>query len=178
DQALKFAVKAHKHQVRKTEKDTPYVYHPISVGMILRDAGFNDDVVIAGILHDTIEDTGTKAEAIEKVFGKKVRQLVESVSEDKNLSYDERKHNYLEVVLAGNDETKAISIADALHNLHSLEQAIEERGDKVWKSFSRDKELTVGHYLLKVKAILKKWPHPMAKETLRQVMKLRTLVRN
>ncbi|MBI3633246.1 MAG: bifunctional (p)ppGpp synthetase/guanosine-3',5'-bis(diphosphate) 3'-pyrophosphohydrolase, partial [Candidatus Vogelbacteria bacterium] len=162
DQALKFAVKAHKHQVRKTEKDTPYVYHPISVGMILRDAGFSDDVVIAGILHDTIEDTGTKAEAIEKVFGKKVRQLVESVSEDKNLPYDERKHNYLEVVLAGSDETKAISIADALQNLHSLEQAMAEKGDEVFRAFTKGKKATIEHYIAKVRAILKSWPHPMA----------------
>ena len=177
DAALKFAVKAHKHQVRKTDQDTPYVYHPICVGMILRDAGLSENVVIAGILHDTIEDTDTKAEEIEEIFGLKVRELVESVSENKNLPYDELKQKYLEVVLAGNDETKAISIADSLHNINSLIDAVETQGEGVWKNFTKDGELTAEHYIHKVEAILEVWPHPMAKEALEQALKLQTLVK-
>lgn len=174
--ALKFAVKAHKKQVRKTDKDTPYVYHPICVGIILRDAGFDENTVIAGILHDTIEDTDTKAESIERAFGIKVRRLVESVSENKSLPYDERKRQYLETVLAGGENTKAISIADALHNINSLLDTVREQGDKTWNAFTKDKELMAEHYIGKVRAISKVWPHPMAKEALRQALKLRNRI--
>lgn len=176
DKAIKFTVRAHKNQVRKTEKDIPYAYHPISVGFILREAGFSEDVVIAGILHDTIEDTETNDQDIEENFGKKVRELVESVSEDKNLPYEERKKRYLETVLAGTEETKAISIADSLQNLHCLIETVSQRGQEVWKNFTKNKELTVEHYEKKIKAILEKWDHSMAREALDKATELKVLI--
>jgi len=176
DQAIKFSVEAHKNQVRKTEPNIPYVYHPISVGFILKNAGFDEDTIVAGILHDTIEDTKATGEEIEEVFGKTIRKLVESVSENKELPYEEMKQKYLEVVLAGNEKTKAISIADSLQNIHNLIVVYKEKGEEVWKPFTRDKELMAEHYTKKVQAILDIWPHPLAEEALKMAYKLKALI--
>ena len=84
DRAISFATKAHKEQFRKTDPSLPYIYHPISVGFILLRAGFSDEIVIAGILHDVIEDCGVKPEELKSIFGDKITEWVEAVSENKN----------------------------------------------------------------------------------------------
>ena len=172
DKAIRFAVKAHKNQVRKTEPDMPYICHPISVGFILYNADFAEDVVIAGILHDTIEDTETTGVDIEKAFGKNVRDSVETVSEDKALPYDDRKRKYLEGVLAGGIGTKAISIADSLHNMNSLIDSMSAHGDKIWESFTKNKSSTVEQYYKKVRAVGEIWSHPLVHEAIEKAEEL------
>ncbi|HRZ29843.1 MAG TPA: HD domain-containing protein [Candidatus Paceibacterota bacterium] len=80
--ALNFAIKAHKGQKRKNEIDKPYVIHAIDVGNILEEYGFGKDIIVAGYLHDVIEDTGYTKEDVEKIFGKKIVLLVMFASED------------------------------------------------------------------------------------------------
>src|SRR3989344_903181 len=119
DKAISFAVKAHKDQFRKTDPSLPYIYHPISVGFILLRAGFSDEVVIAGILHDVIEDCGVTAEKLESEFGEKVTFLVKSVSENKEDSWEKRKQDYSDKITRSSSEVKAISAADKIHNIYS-----------------------------------------------------------
>ena len=64
--AKEFAIKAHKGQVRKSDKEKPMVIHPIIVANILKEYGYDDKVVAAGYLHDTVEDTVTTIDDIEK----------------------------------------------------------------------------------------------------------------
>ena len=98
--AIRFAIKTHEvYQKQKRKgKDIPYITHPLTVGLILARAGADEDTIVAGILHDTIEDSapGKKVsrEMIAERFGVNVAQLVESVSEpNKELPWDERKRN-------------------------------------------------------------------------------------
>ena len=138
--AKDFAKKAHQHQKRKNS-DEPYVEHPIRVAKVLQDAGYSEEVIIAGLLHDTVEDNPdvTIAE-IEEKFGKKVADIVAQHTENKSLSWEERKEHTIEVVKTASIEVKALIIADKLDNLKSLKQQYDVIGEEVWKVFKRGKE--------------------------------------
>ena len=85
--AIIFAAKAHEGQRRKGT-DIPYITHPFEVAQILMEAGCDETLIIAGLLHDTLEDTEVTAAEIEEQFGPEVLALVDSDSEDKSLSWD------------------------------------------------------------------------------------------
>src|SRR3990167_6087050 len=94
--AIRFSIKTHEiYQKQKRKgKDIPYITHPLTVGLILARAGADEDVVVAGILHDTIEDSVPEKkvtrEMLTERFGEKVASLVESVTElDKDMPWDE-----------------------------------------------------------------------------------------
>ncbi len=175
DKAIIYASWAHRKQLRKTELDVPYICHPVSVGFILQTAGFDEDTIIAGILHDTIEDTEVVAEDIEKSFGKRVKDLVLSVSEDKSLEWEERKNKYLEKVLAGSDSTKAISVADKIQNVQTLINNVDSGRTDFWQFFTMGKEITIDHYLKSAQKIKENWSHPLVDELLLLVQKLKKI---
>ena len=98
EKAKLFAIKAHMGQVRKNEPEKPMVIHPISVGGLLEEYGYDDLVVAAGYLHDVVEDTKYTIDDIETEFGKEVASLVMSASEpDKSLPWEERKQHAIEL---------------------------------------------------------------------------------
>ena len=78
ESAIDFATKSHSGQKRKTGE--PYIIHPLAVAGILIDWGMDIDTVLAGVLHDTVEDTDTTLEDIEKLFGRDVAFLVDGVT--------------------------------------------------------------------------------------------------
>ena len=91
--ALQFATNAHSGQFRKGTK-IPYIVHPVTVMQTLIEYGASDDAVMAGILHDTLEDTPTTVADLEQNFGKRITHLVIGASEmDKSLSWEERKEH-------------------------------------------------------------------------------------
>lgn len=130
-EALKFASLAHQDQKRKDSNRTPYISHPAAVGYILLQAGAREPVVIAGILHDVIEDTDFGYDDIKRRFGSVVADLVQGVSEDTSLSYDARKDGYLEKLAGGSPEGCLISAADLLANSLDIQINLEE-GDDLW----------------------------------------------
>lgn len=139
-EAIQFACVAHEGQMRKGTK-IPYIVHPFEVAQILTDAGAEEDVIIAGLLHDTLEDTGTSKEELEQRFGKRVRMLVEDCTQEEGKSWEERKQNYVNYL-----ETKAtldnlmISCADKLANLRSTKANYLQEGEAVWNRFNRGKQ--------------------------------------
>ena len=91
DLAIEVAVKAHQNQFRKGT-DITYITHPLAVGIMLAKAGCSDEVIIAGILHDTVEDTPATLDYIKDTFGEEVSLIVNGASEpDKSLPWEERK---------------------------------------------------------------------------------------
>jgi (p)ppGpp synthase/HD superfamily hydrolase len=115
-EALEFAALAHEGQKRLQPDNVPYISHPYAVALILHRAGYPEDVIIAGLLHDIIEDTEYGADEIKERFGDHVLQLVSGVTEDKTLPYVERKEGYLVRLATGTPEVRAISAADLLAN--------------------------------------------------------------
>lgn len=134
EKAEAFATKAHEGQFRKSD-GAPMVTHPIRVANMLRSAGFPEEVVIAGYLHDTVEDTEVTFEDIEREFGAEVRYIVTGNTEDKDKSWMERKKHTVEALKTAPLSIRALVVADKLDNLSSLAFALDEVGEDIWKSF-------------------------------------------
>lgn len=121
-QALAFAAQKHKDQRRKGRSSVPYINHPINVAVTLwRDGGVRDvHTLTAALLHDTVEDTGTKPEEIEALFGPEVRALVMDVTDDKSLPKEERKR--LQIVNAPHKskEARQIKLGDKINNVYEI----------------------------------------------------------
>jgi (p)ppGpp synthase/HD superfamily hydrolase len=120
--ALDFAARKHVHQRRKGELAEPYVNHLSDVARLLAEATKGEDitVVIAGLLHDTIEDTETTFAELAKEFGPEVAQLVSEVTDDKALPKAERKRLQVETASHKSARARMIKLADKTSNLHSM----------------------------------------------------------
>lgn len=133
-EAFEFAAVAHGGQVRKGPENIPYFSHPAVVALILAKAGFSEEVVIAGVLHDVVEDTKHSIEEISEKFGKRVAELVMGVTEDERLKWKERKQKYNEKIKQADREVKAISAADLIANRQSRLKFLRQ-GLNPWKYF-------------------------------------------
>jgi len=120
--AVQFAEYKHRGQERKDIKRSPYISHPISVASVISEVGGIDDleVLAAALLHDTVEDTGTSLDELEKEFGERVRKLVEEVTDDKNLPKDERKKRQIEHAARLSDEAVLIKLGDKISNVKDV----------------------------------------------------------
>lgn len=139
EQAAKIAAQAHTGQMRKGS-DTPYITHPFMVAMLLQEHGFSETCIAAALVHDVLEDTDYGEDALRRALGDDVLAIVLTLTEDKTLSWEERKKKYIESVRQGSDEAKAVSIADKIHNLKSLLAMYQAKGPKIWSVFSCGRE--------------------------------------
>lgn len=158
--ALAFAAKHHDRQVRKGTS-LPYVTHPASVALILTRYGCDDETVMAGILHDVIEDCvrdGWTREMLEEriaeKFGETVLDAVLEVTQRKydeegnELDKDERKADYLRRLATASDRARWVCAADKLHNGNSILADLRRTvdADTVWGRFSVGREGTIRWY--------------------------------
>lgn len=160
EQALRLATVAHKEQVRKTD-NSPYVVHPIMVGMMLKEYGFAESVVAAGITHDVIEDTTVTESQLRAALGGEVCDYVVAVSEDMELDWEDRKEKYVQAVVAASEGAKAVCIADKIHNAESLLHHYQTIGVGVWEVFSRSKAKKIWFEELVYTEVSKTWQHPL-----------------
>jgi (p)ppGpp synthase/HD superfamily hydrolase len=153
EKALQFAAEAHENQYRKRTK-IPYITHPVAVGMILMKAGYDDELVAAGILHDVAEDTIKTLRDIEENFGKRITTIVEGCSEpDKTLSWEERKEHSIDFLTTASEDIRAVACADKLHNIRSIIYDFEQNGEQVWIRFNRGKQKQEWYYRNIVKSL-------------------------
>ncbi len=137
--AVEFSFAAHEGQKRKGTK-IDYISHPMIVGLILARIGADDNQIIAGILHDIIEDTDFTKEDIEDAFDEDVADLVEEVSEtDRDLPYVERKERAAAKLFIISDRAATIKAADVLSNITDLEADLERKNDEAFNIFHADK---------------------------------------
>ncbi len=117
--ALQFSAHKHRFQRRKDADASPYINHPIEVADTLANAGGVTDVTIlvAAVLHDTVEDTETTPDELEAQFGREVRLLVEEVTDNKALPKAERKRLQIEHAPDASQRAKQIKIADKICNV-------------------------------------------------------------
>jgi len=136
--AKKFAIKAHKGQVRKSDPEKPMIIHPINVAYILKQYGFEENVVAAGYLHDVVEDTSYEISDIKTKFGCDVASLVYGASEpDKSLSWEERKKHTIDETKKLDLRHKAVICADKISNLEDLRILSEIKGEYDFSLFNR-----------------------------------------
>lgn len=140
--AVEVATTAHEGQFRKTGE--PYIVHPLAVKKILEEWGMDEDTVIAGILHDTIEDTYLTLDDIRRDFGDSVAFLVDGVTKlstardgmrDIDTYLPATKDNFLRLMIALGDDIRVliIKLADRLHNLRTLSALPPDKQRKIAK---------------------------------------------
>ena len=123
--ALDFAARKHAHQRRKGFKAEPYVNHLTEVALLLAEAsgGADPALVMAGLLHDTIEDTETTLEELMGAFGADVAALVAEVTDDTTLPREERKRRQVRSAPSRSVRARMIKLADKTANLHSIHES-------------------------------------------------------
>jgi GTP pyrophosphokinase len=133
--AYEFSAKAHAGQTRKSGE--PYLKHPLAVAGLLTSLRSDVPAVVAGLLHDTLEDTLATPEALEREFGKDVARLVDGVTKIGKIhfsSHEERQaENFRKMVLSMADDIRVILIklADRLHNMRTLEHLHETKRQEI-----------------------------------------------
>ncbi|MEI7688702.1 MAG: HD domain-containing protein [Candidatus Nomurabacteria bacterium] len=181
--AIRFAIKTHEiYQKQKRKgKDVPYITHPLTVGLILAAAGSKEDVIVAGILHDTIEDSidekKVSKEMIVERFGENVYNLVLSVTEqDKSLSWKERKAEALEHVKTFSHDSLLLKSADIIANVSETLVDYKKEGEEIFKKFHAPKEKIIDSHIKMINAILNKWPlSPLAADLKELLDKLKSI---
>lgn len=136
EKAMKYAIKSHEGQFRKGGY-APMVSHPIRVADTLKRFGFSVETVIAGFLHDVVEDTDVTLDDIEKEFGAEVRRIVAGNTEDKTKTWLERKQHTIDWIRTAPLEVRALIVADKLDNLMCLIQDHGDVGEEIWDSFAK-----------------------------------------
>jgi len=158
--AFAFAAKHHDQQVRKGTR-LPYLTHPANVAVILTRYGCSDDAVVAGILHDVIEDCvreGWTREMLEEriahKFGSGVLETVLSVTKRRTdddgieMSHEDRSDDYLDRLELASEEALWVCAADKVHNANSILSDLRRTSfpETVWGRFSAGREGTVRWY--------------------------------
>ena len=162
--AIKFATKTHEvYQKQKRKgKDISYIIHPLSVGIILASVTNDEDIICAGILHDTIEDSIPEKkvdyEMVEERFGKRVADLVLAVTEqDKEMSWDNRKKEAIEHINKMENDELLVKTGDVVANLSELVDDYLRNGDSIFSSFNAPKKKKLNNDLNVLNAILERW---------------------
>ena len=139
--AIEFAARAHAGQYRKQTK-IPYIVHPLAVCQMLIEAGCRDEVVVAAVLHDTIEDTSVTLDDIESEFGNTVAELVLAATEPaRPAAWEIRKQHTIDSLRSLSRDALYLICADKLHNIFSIRNDISRLGEEaVWARFSRNKD--------------------------------------
>jgi len=154
-QALEYIAKVHKNQYRKGTK-IPYIHHLINVGKILIDHNCCEDIVVAGFLHDTVEDTPVTIEEITELFGNTVADIVRGVTEYDKLmknyhhpkeTWQARKEHTLNFLATTAEFSHLlVTCADKLDNIEMLGFELADNGEKVWEKFNAGKEKQKWYY--------------------------------
>jgi guanosine-3',5'-bis(diphosphate) 3'-pyrophosphohydrolase len=121
-EALSFAAHKHRDQRRKDADASPYINHPIQLARVLAIEGnvTDEQVIVAAILHDTIEDTETTDEEIRQTFGAAIADIVAEVTDDKDLPKHERKQLQIDHAPHASTKAKLVKLADKICNVRDL----------------------------------------------------------
>ncbi|MCZ0702701.1 (p)ppGpp synthase/HD superfamily hydrolase [Natronobacillus azotifigens] len=157
--AITYATNKHDGQKRKVDK-TPYIAHPYRVAMLLKEYQCSEHVVIAGLLHDIVEDTDGTIGGITNLFGKEVRDLIEFVTElDKKTDWEERKEHSIEKIKNAPMDAKLVTCADKIDNLQSMLDSEMIYGNSMWRSFERGKKDQQWYYQKMYESVVYQIPH-------------------
>jgi (p)ppGpp synthase/HD superfamily hydrolase len=156
DNAIKFAHDVHRLQPRK-DTTIPYVSHLISVAGLVLESGGDEDLAIAGLLHDAVEDaediSGEEmSDRIRAIFGDRVADIVDGCSDAKSSPgeskppWRSRKEAYLEHLRSASNDVLRVSIADKVHNARSIATDQDRFGKALWDRFSSTSEESRWYY--------------------------------
>lgn len=184
NKALKIAWEAHKFQKRKGT-EVPYIIHPIEVAVILIENGASEDLITAGLLHDTLEDTDISLLYIVENFGEYVGELVKAVSEpekvgskikmtdiEKESTWKKRKTHTIEFLKGAPRDVKLLACADKLSNIRSMNKEFKNAGNSIWGRFNASCEEQRWYFTSLLKSLEDICEYPMYREFYELVNKL------
>jgi (p)ppGpp synthase/HD superfamily hydrolase len=149
--AVRFAVNAHRTQVRKGTT-IPYFTHPLAVSGLVLEFGGDEEQAIAGLLHDVVEDCDLSPGALAEIFGSRVAAIVEGCTDgtpDENgrkAPWSDRKQRYLIHLQDAEEDVLLVSACDKLHNARSIVRDLHEIGAAVFDRFTAGREQTLWYY--------------------------------
>lgn len=138
-EAIIFAESVHRGQRRKGS-ESAYIVHPLEVFQILTTMSANDDLLIAGLLHDAIEDASVSLCEISRRFGERAAYLVSCHTEDKSKAWRERKENTVKELYTAERDVRLLIMADKVANLRSMLYDFTLIGDILWQRFNAGKD--------------------------------------
>lgn len=150
EDALQYALDLHRAQNRKGT-DVPYFSHLMGVASLVLEDGGDEELAIAALLHDAPEDQGGEQvlEEIRRRFGDRVADVVAGCTdtfEDPKPPWRPRKERYLAHLHTASEDVRRVSLADKLHNAHSILAELIRNGPLIWDRFKGGKEGTLWYY--------------------------------
>jgi (p)ppGpp synthase/HD superfamily hydrolase len=148
--AFRYAAEKHDGQTRK-QTAVPYLSHLMAVASLVLEAGGDEDLAIAALLHDVVEDCGgmPRLREIRRQFGSRVAKIVEGCTDSFGEPKPEwvgRKKDYLREVKHADAETRLVSASDKLHNVRTILADYRLHGENIWARFSGKREGTLWYY--------------------------------
>ncbi|MBP9728387.1 MAG: bifunctional (p)ppGpp synthetase/guanosine-3',5'-bis(diphosphate) 3'-pyrophosphohydrolase [Candidatus Moranbacteria bacterium] len=188
ERAIVRATVLHQSQKRKVS-GVPYIVHPYSVAFLLAHYTDDEDVIIAGLLHDTLEDVPEYTEEmLREEFGDRVHRIVREVTEDYTQAEKEdhtlrgnnwraRKERYLKNLVNDSEEALLVATADKIHNMRNALDEYALHGDAVWEKFKRNADNLIWFYSEASRVISDHLKHPLVDEMNRLVLELQGTVK-
>jgi (p)ppGpp synthase/HD superfamily hydrolase len=175
-----FAAEKHKHQTRKAST-IPYIAHLMGVASLVLEAGGDEDLAIAALLHDVVEDCGgpPMLQEIRHKFGERVAKVVDGCTDADTYPkppWRERKENYIRHLKKANADTRLVSAADKLNNVRSILSDYRAIGESVWSRFNGGREGTLWYYRTLRDVFLRHKPNRITRELALAVNELEALV--
>jgi (p)ppGpp synthase/HD superfamily hydrolase len=176
ERALVFAKQKHDGQTRK-KTSVPYISHLLMVAGLVLQAGGDEDLAIAALLHDVVEDCGgmPMLKDVRRQFGKRVAHVVEGCTdsfETPKKPWKERKVYYLRHLRTADRDVRLVSAADKLHNAREILSDFRESGPVVWERFAGKREGTIWYYRALVREFKRRSPNRLVLELDRAVKEL------
>jgi (p)ppGpp synthase/HD superfamily hydrolase len=165
--AFQFAAEKHAGQTRKASS-TPYIAHLMGVASLTLEFGGDEDLAIAALLHDVVEDCGGAPllKEVRRKFGSRVAKIVDGCTDsdtDPKPPWRERKETYIRHLKSADAETRLVSAADKLNNVRSILSDYREVGELIWARFSGGREGTLWYYRALLEEFLRK-PNRLIRE--------------
>ena len=166
--ALRYASELHALQPRKGTK-IPYVAHLLAVAALILEYGGDEDLAIAGLLHDAVEDQGGAAtlKEIRRRYGERVAQIVNACSDTDTVPkppWRQRKERHIAEIAHAEPEVRLVYAADKVHNARAILRDVRRDGDAVWSRFKGGKDGTLWYYERLVQALKGPGDNPLIGE--------------
>jgi len=179
-QALLFAAQKHAGQARKAST-IPYLAHLMAVASLVLEAGGDEDLAIAGLLHDVVEDCGGEKmlKQVRRRFGARVATIVDGCTDAYGIpkpEWGERKRAYIRRLKKEGSDTRLVSAADKLNNVRSILSDYREIGESVWSRFNGGREGTLWYYRTLLDEFMRDKPNRVTRDLDLAVHELEALV--
>jgi (p)ppGpp synthase/HD superfamily hydrolase len=166
--AFRYAAEKHNGQTRK-QTAVPYLSHLMAAAALVLEAGGDEDMAIAALLHDVVEDCGgmPRLREIRRQFGPRVAKIVEGCTDSFTVpkpEWLERKQNYLQVLKKETRETRLVSAADKLHNVRTVLTDYRQHGESIWKRFKGKRDGTLWYYRALSAELRRRMPNRLTRE--------------